>query len=224
MHISHFYALISFSHPNSSLWSSVLSFPVLHIDLNIVQCESLKVAFFDGNWLRFISWLCQRLIWSFTFMLISYFFINVELMFCTVLDDIGHGIRSSSSSTPRSRRSTSSVGMPPPPAHQQPPTSAGPAPTTKPPTPPQANRSVSSLSRGSREYRTPPAVAPPQVCYLVWRCSDFITFIVVIHLHCIYWVIPPSVCICLNWVYCNTWNVFQIGFGNQKKKRNCHSN
>ncbi|XP_069935950.1 abl interactor 2 isoform X4 [Cherax quadricarinatus] len=80
----------------------------------------------------------------------------------TSLDDVGHGIRSSSSSTPRSRRSTSSVGMPPPPAHQQPPTSAGPAPTTKPPTPPQANRSVSSLSRGSREYRTPPAVAPPQ--------------------------------------------------------------
>ncbi|KAG7153475.1 Abl interactor 1-like [Homarus americanus] len=81
----------------------------------------------------------------------------------TTLDDVGHGIRSSSSSTPRSRRSTSSVGMPPPPAHQQPPTSAGPAPTTKPPTPPQSNRSVSSLSRGSREYRTPPAVAPPQV-------------------------------------------------------------
>ncbi|XP_042209550.1 abl interactor 2-like [Homarus americanus] len=80
----------------------------------------------------------------------------------TTLDDVGHGIRSSSSSTPRSRRSTSSVGMPPPPAHQQPPTSAGPAPTTKPPTPPQSNRSVSSLSRGSREYRTPPAVAPPQ--------------------------------------------------------------
>ncbi|XP_042865995.1 abl interactor 2-like isoform X5 [Penaeus japonicus] len=77
------------------------------------------------------------------------------------LDDVGHGIRSSSSSTPRSRRSASSVGMPPP-VHQ-PPTSAGPAPTTKPPTPPQANRSVSSLSRGSREYRTPPAVAPPQV-------------------------------------------------------------
>ncbi|KAK8403438.1 hypothetical protein O3P69_000486 [Scylla paramamosain] len=81
----------------------------------------------------------------------------------TALDDIGHGLRSSSASTPRSRRSASSVGVPPPPAHQQPPTSAGPAPTTKPPTPPQANRSVSSLSRGSREYRTPPAVAPPQV-------------------------------------------------------------
>lgn len=84
------------------------------------------------------------------------------------LDDVGHGMRSSSSSTPRSRRSASSVGMPPP-VHQ-PPTSAGPAPTTKPPTPPQANRSVSSLSRGSREYRTPPAVAPPQVGMLNFRC------------------------------------------------------
>ncbi|XP_076064335.1 abl interactor 2-like isoform X2 [Oratosquilla oratoria] len=80
----------------------------------------------------------------------------------TVLDDIGHGVRCTSSSTPRSRRSGSSVGMPPP-SHHHPPTSAGPAPTTKPPTPPQANRSVSSLSRGSREYRTLPAVAPPQV-------------------------------------------------------------
>lgn len=39
----------------------------------------------------------------------------------------------------------------------------GPAPTTKPPTPPQAMRTGSTLSKGSREYRTPPAVAPPQV-------------------------------------------------------------
>ena len=87
---------------------------------------------------------------------------------CLVLDDIGHGIRSSSNSTPRSRRSASSVGMSSTTTSsvghpQPPPSSAGPAPTTKPPTPPQANRSVSSLSRGSREYRTPPAVAPPQV-------------------------------------------------------------
>ncbi|KAK7085664.1 Abl interactor 2 [Halocaridina rubra] len=87
-------------------------------------------------------------------------YVRKPIDFCC-LDDVGHGIRSSSSSTPRSRRSASSVGMPPP--THQPPTSAGPAPTTKPPTPPQANRSVSSLSRGSREYRTPPAVAPPQV-------------------------------------------------------------
>lgn len=40
----------------------------------------------------------------------------------------------------------------------------GPAPTTKPPTPPQSVRgNMGSLSKGSREYRTPPAVAPPQV-------------------------------------------------------------
>ncbi|KAL7639067.1 UNVERIFIED_CONTAM: hypothetical protein RMT77_010601 [Armadillidium vulgare] len=83
------------------------------------------------------------------------------------LDEIGHGLKASSNTTntPRSRRSTSNVGVNS--AHQlaigPPPASAGPAPTTKPPTPPQANRSVSSLSRGSREYRTPPAVAPPQV-------------------------------------------------------------
>ena len=42
---------------------------------------------------------------------------------------------------------------------------AGPAPTTKPPTPPQAVRygSGGTLNRGSKEYRTPPAVNPPQV-------------------------------------------------------------
>jgi len=41
---------------------------------------------------------------------------------------------------------------------------AGPAPTTKPPTPPQAARySSGTLSRSSKEYRTPPVVAPPQV-------------------------------------------------------------
>lgn len=42
----------------------------------------------------------------------------------------------------------------------------GPPPTTKPPTPPQVARtgvSGGTLSKGSREYRTPPAVAPPQV-------------------------------------------------------------
>lgn len=40
----------------------------------------------------------------------------------------------------------------------------GPAPTTKPPTPPQAVRPTSTLSKSSgREYRTPPAVAPPKV-------------------------------------------------------------
>lgn len=38
-----------------------------------------------------------------------------------------------------------------------------PAPTSKPPTPPMARAISGSLSKGSREYRTPPAVAPPQV-------------------------------------------------------------
>ena len=43
-------------------------------------------------------------------------------------------------------------------------TSVGPAPTTKPPTPPQAVRysSGGTLNR-SKEYRTPPVVIPPQV-------------------------------------------------------------
>jgi hypothetical protein len=43
-------------------------------------------------------------------------------------------------------------------------TSVGPAPTTKPPTPPQAARysSGGTLNR-SKDYRTPPVVVPPQV-------------------------------------------------------------
>jgi len=40
--------------------------------------------------------------------------------------------------------------------------SAGPAPTSKPPTPPQ-NRFTSGTLNRSKEYRTPPVVAPPQV-------------------------------------------------------------
>ena len=39
----------------------------------------------------------------------------------------------------------------------------GPAPTTKPPTPPQASRYSSGTLNRSKEYRTPPVVAPPQV-------------------------------------------------------------
>uniref|UniRef100_A0A6A7FQR4 Abl interactor 2 n=1 Tax=Hirondellea gigas TaxID=1518452 RepID=A0A6A7FQR4_9CRUS len=106
------------------------------------------------------------------------------------LDEIGHGVRSAgSSTTPRSRRSNASStntastgGIPVSSTPVQmsgnasssgsgstvggggiyaP--SAGPPPTTKPPTPPQSSRTVNSLARGSREYRTPPAVAPPQV-------------------------------------------------------------
>merc|ERR550539_88877 len=40
--------------------------------------------------------------------------------------------------------------------------SAGPAPTSKPPTPPQ-NRFPSGTLTRSKEYRTPPVVAPPQL-------------------------------------------------------------
>ncbi len=81
-----------------------------------------------------------------------------------VLDDIGHGVKITATNTPRSKHNSnqtlkngsgtllmSSTG--------------GPAPTTKPPTPPQTIRSnVGSLSRGTKEYRTPaPPIAPPQV-------------------------------------------------------------
>uniref|UniRef100_A0A1B6DFP1 SH3 domain-containing protein n=1 Tax=Clastoptera arizonana TaxID=38151 RepID=A0A1B6DFP1_9HEMI len=84
----------------------------------------------------------------------------------TALDDIGHGVRSN---TPRSKARGSSQGsivslgaisnVSAP--HMA--THVGPAPTTKPPTPPSVIRATGSLSKGSREYRTPPAVAPPQV-------------------------------------------------------------
>lgn len=82
----------------------------------------------------------------------------------SVLDDIGHGVKITATNTPRSKHNSnqtlkngsgtllmSNTG--------------GPAPTTKPPTPPQTIRSnVGSLSRGNKEYRTPaPPIAPPQV-------------------------------------------------------------
>ncbi|XP_054161405.1 abl interactor 2-like isoform X2 [Oppia nitens] len=76
----------------------------------------------------------------------------------SVLDDIGHGVKIASQNAPRSKSYTLKNGsgtlmM-----------SSGPAPTTKPPTPPQTIRNVGSLSRGNKEYRTPaPPIAPPQV-------------------------------------------------------------
>lgn len=76
----------------------------------------------------------------------------------TVLDEIGHGVKTTSN-TPRSKRTLA-------PVHQTQinGSSAGPAPTTKPPTPPQPVRAGGSLSRGTKEYRTPaPPIAPPQV-------------------------------------------------------------
>ncbi|XP_023224254.1 abl interactor 2-like isoform X1 [Centruroides sculpturatus] len=76
----------------------------------------------------------------------------------TVLDDIGHGVKMISN-TPRSKRTLGPGSQ----SHING-GSAGPAPTTKPPTPPQPVRAGGSLSRGSKEYRTPaPPIAPPQV-------------------------------------------------------------
>ncbi|XP_074039144.1 abl interactor 1 [Leptinotarsa decemlineata] len=88
----------------------------------------------------------------------------------TIFDDIGHGVRGGG--TPRQKQRGSSQGS----IHSLNSLSAnsmagvGPAPTTKPPTPPQVSRTSSkasvsggTLSKNSREYRTPPAVAPPQV-------------------------------------------------------------
>lgn len=88
----------------------------------------------------------------------------------TIFDDIGHGVRSAG--TPRQKQRGSSQGS----IHSMTTVAmaansmVGPAPTTKPPTPPQVSRTSSkvsmsggTLSKGSREYRTPPAVAPPQV-------------------------------------------------------------
>lgn len=72
----------------------------------------------------------------------------------SALDDIGHGARHDGAWGSRGIKSRSSSQT----------TVVGPAPTTKPPTPPSALRSATgSLGKSSREYRTPPAVAPPQV-------------------------------------------------------------
>lgn len=99
----------------------------------------------------------------------------------SLLDDVGHGVKLAPSQQPQQQaqlhtsrtRSISSAqsinggsslygpglsvsGMSA--------TSIGQAPNVKPPTPPQANRSVGSLSRSSKEYRNPAlSIAPPQV-------------------------------------------------------------
>lgn len=92
----------------------------------------------------------------------------------TALDDVGHGVRNTSTGgTPRikqrgsSQGSIQSLGSVSTTMMTAPMAGVGPPPTTKPPTPPQAVRSGGTLSKGSREYRTPPVVAPPQVRLLV---------------------------------------------------------
>lgn len=83
----------------------------------------------------------------------------------TIFDEIGHGVRGvdnfrqkqrggSQSSVQSLGASSTGSGLTT--------TMVGPPPTTKPPTPPQAGR-TGTLSKSSKEYRTPPAVAPPQV-------------------------------------------------------------
>lgn len=80
-----------------------------------------------------------------------------------VLDEIGHGVRSA---TPRLRqRGTSQSSIQSLNSSTSATTNVGPAPTTKPPTPPAAVRGTGSLTKNSREYRAPPAVAPPQVFF-----------------------------------------------------------
>ncbi|XP_055716015.1 abl interactor 2 isoform X1 [Phlebotomus papatasi] len=87
----------------------------------------------------------------------------------SLLDEVGHGVASAHAAMKQKHRGSSqssiqSVGV----------TSVGPPPTTKPPTPPQMSRgntgtlgksagSTGTLGKGSREYRTPPVVVPPQV-------------------------------------------------------------
>ncbi|KAF4532476.1 hypothetical protein B566_EDAN003052 [Ephemera danica] len=107
--------------------------------------------------------------------------------FCAALDDVGHGVhgmhghvhhhsgpsphqqpsvqaQGMQGGTPRSKRGSSQGAIITTGLHPGPPgLGVGPPPTTKPPTPPQSARNMGSLSKGSREYRTPPAVAPPQV-------------------------------------------------------------
>ena len=77
----------------------------------------------------------------------------------SILDDIGHGVRIASN-TPRSKRISGQSQL----NGSNTMMNSSSAPTTKPPTPPQTIRGLGTLSRASKEYRTPaPPIAPPQV-------------------------------------------------------------
>lgn len=89
------------------------------------------------------------------------------------MDEVGHGIRTDHMRHKQrgtSQGSIQSIGNASITSAATSANAVGPAPTTKPPTPPQAARVSTgtlgkggTLSKGSREYRTPPIVAPPQV-------------------------------------------------------------
>ena len=79
----------------------------------------------------------------------------------------------STGTTPRSRRSSNNqMGV-----------AAGPAPSTKPPTPPQGIRTPGgTLVKRASDYKTPPAVAPPQVSFNVRLSkSKLVLWYIVIH-------------------------------------------
>jgi len=80
----------------------------------------------------------------------------------SVLDDVGHGVKLPTQSQTLRKRGSLQGPINGGPSHSLLPSSS--APTTKPPTPPQPGRVVGTISRGSKEYRTPaPPIAPPQV-------------------------------------------------------------
>ncbi|XP_053208238.1 abl interactor 2-like isoform X2 [Panonychus citri] len=80
----------------------------------------------------------------------------------SILDDIGHGVKIATTNAPRTKRLSGSNQING--SNSMTMGRAGTAPTTKPPTPPGTLRGSGSLSRSSKEYRTPaPPVAPPQV-------------------------------------------------------------
>ncbi|XP_026481898.1 abl interactor 2 isoform X2 [Ctenocephalides felis] len=91
----------------------------------------------------------------------------------SLLDEVGHGVRTDHlrhKQRGTSQGSIQSIGAASIVSAATSANAVGPAPTTKPPTPPQAARVSTgtlgkggTLSKGSREYRTPPIVAPPQV-------------------------------------------------------------
>lgn len=91
----------------------------------------------------------------------------------SMLDELGHGIATNMAKNKHRGSSIGSIqSVNTVPAGRD----VGPPPTTKPPTPPQVTRgigntgtlgksagSTGTLGKGSREYRTPPVVIPPQV-------------------------------------------------------------